>query len=72
MTVEKVSQEEMLSNFQTRIKTLSEENQTYVAKVRENEQTILKLQGAIETLQYYINGGEEETASHPPDEETQE
>ena len=53
----------MLSNFQTRIKTLSEENQTYVAKVRENEQTILKLQGAIETLQYYINGGEEETAS---------
>jgi hypothetical protein len=36
------------------------------AKIKENETTALKLQGAIETLEYY----NPETMSAPPDEET--
>ncbi len=65
MTIEKVSQEEMLQQFGEKFKTLSEENQRLAAKIKENEVTMLKLQGAIETLEYYK---EEETASAPPDE----
>ena len=67
MAVEQVSQEEMLKQFQERFSRLIEENQQLAAKIKENETTALKLQGAIETLQYY-NPQEEETASHPPDE----
>jgi predicted RNase H-like nuclease (RuvC/YqgF family) len=65
MTIEKVSQEEMLQQFGEKFKVLSEENQRLAAKIKENEVTMLKLQGAIETLEYYK---EEETASAPPDE----
>ena len=65
MTIEKVSQDEMLQQFGEKFKTLSEENQRLAAKIKENEVTMLKLQGAIETLEYYK---EEETASAPPDE----
>ena len=67
MTIEKVSQEEMLAQFKQRFSTLIEENQKLAAKIKENEATALKLQGAIEALEYYSS--EEETASHPPDEE---
>tara|TARA_R100000005_G_C4969265_1_gene182841 strand:+ start:176 stop:385 length:210 start_codon:yes stop_codon:yes gene_type:complete len=69
MTIEKVSQDEMLHQFGEKFKALSEENQKLAAKIKENEVTMLKLQGAIETLEYYK---EEETASAPPDEETEE
>ncbi|WLW37036.1 hypothetical protein [Synechococcus phage S-MS29] len=55
----------MLQQFGEKFKTLSEENQRLAAKIKENEVTMLKLQGAIETLEYYK---EEETASAPPDE----
>ena len=67
MTVEKVSQEEMLGQFKQRYANLVEENQKLAAKIKENEVTALKLQGAIETLEYY-GAAEEETLSHPPEE----
>ena len=69
MTIEKVSQEEMLAQFKQRFASLIEENQKLAAKIKDNEATALKLQGAIEALEYY-SSQEEETASHPPDEES--
>ena len=52
--VEKVSQEEMQSQFQSRYTALLEENKKLAAKIKENEITALKLQGALETLDYFI------------------
>lgn len=74
MTIEKVSQEDMLQQFKDRFKALVEENQKLAARIKENEATALKLQGAIETLEYYNPDAAEpeETASHPPDEEKTE
>lgn len=66
MTIEKVSQEEMLSNFKQRYASLLDENQKLAAKIKENEVTALKLQGAIETLEYYsaqVEVEEEESES---------
>ena len=69
MTIEQVSQETMLAQFKERFAALIDENQKLAAKIKENETTALKLQGAIETLEYYNpTPEEEETASHPPDE----
>ena len=59
MTVEKVSQEEMHSQFKERFAKLIEENQQLSAKIKENEVTALKLQGAIETLEYFRTTKEE-------------
>jgi Ni,Fe-hydrogenase III component G len=70
MTIEKVSQEEMLGQFKERYAKLIEENQKMAAQIKENEVQALKLQGAIETLEYY--SAQQETASHPPDEEEAE
>ena len=72
MTIDKVSQPEMLIEFRERLQKLITENQQLAAKIKENETTALKLQGAIETLEYYSETETEETASHPPDEETEE
>ena len=66
MTIEKVSQAEMLGQFTERFNAVVEENKKLAEKIKENEITALKLQGAIETLQYYA---EEETMSAPPDED---
>tara|TARA_B100001939_G_scaffold131451_1_gene114135 strand:- start:1169 stop:1378 length:210 start_codon:yes stop_codon:yes gene_type:complete len=66
MTIEKVSQEEMLASFKERLSVIVEENKQLAEKIKQNEITALKLQGAIEALDYYTQ--EEETASHPPDE----
>ena len=66
MTIEKVSQDEMLRQFRERFTALVEDNRQMAAKIKENETTALKLQGAIETLEYY----NPETMSAPPDEET--
>ena len=65
MAIEKVSQAEMHSQFKERYAKLIEENQQLAAKIKENEVTALKLQGAIETLEYY----NPETMSAPPEEE---
>ena len=56
--VEKVSQEEMLAQFKDRLSKIVTENQQLSNKIKENEVTALKLQGAIETLEYYGVEGE--------------
>ena len=66
--VEKVSQDEMLKQFKDRYSALVIENQDLSAKIKENEVTALKLQGAIETLEYYGAATEEPT----PETETPE
>ena len=65
MTIEQVAQPEMLRQFKERFNVLVEENKQLAARIKENEVTALKLQGAIEALEYY----NPETMSHPPDEE---
>jgi hypothetical protein len=68
MTVEKVTQEDMLAQFKERYETLIKENAQLTEKVKQNEMQALKLQGAIETLTYIADSGEEES----PSEETEE
>ena len=51
--VEKVSQEQMLAQFQDRFNNTVKENEELAKKIKENEIVALKLQGAIEALQYY-------------------
>ena len=51
--LEKVSQETMLSQFKERYQKCIAENQQLAQKIKENEVTALKLQGAIEALEYY-------------------
>jgi hypothetical protein len=60
--VEKVSQEAMLAQFQERFNNTVKENEELAKKIKENEIIALKLQGAIEALQYYQES--------PPKEET--
>ena len=60
--VEKVSQEAMLAQFQARFNKTVKENEELAKKIKENEIIALKLQGAIEALQYYQES--------PPEEET--
>ena len=52
-TMEKVSQTEMIKQFRDRYAKCIEENKTLANKIRENEATALKLQGALEALEYY-------------------
>ena len=56
---ETVDQEKLLSDFKTRLASIVEENQKMAQKIRSNEQQALKLQGAIETLEYILQPGEE-------------
>ena len=58
----------MLKQFKDRYSALVKENQDLSAKIKENEVTALKLQGAIETLEYYGAATEEPT----PETETPE
>ena len=55
---------ELLGQFKERYQTLLGENQQLAKKIKDNEQTALKLLGAIETLEY-LNPVEEteETAA---------
>tara|TARA_Y100000592_G_C5305444_1_gene237536 strand:+ start:323 stop:553 length:231 start_codon:yes stop_codon:yes gene_type:complete len=52
-TMEKVSQTEMIKQFRDRYAKCIEENKALANKIRENEATALKLQGALEALEYY-------------------
>ena len=72
MTVETVSQSEMLAQFKERFSKLIAENQQLANKIKENETTALKLQGAIETLEYYNPEEEEEAMSLPPEEDSED
>ena len=69
--VERVSQDEMLKQFKDRYSALVKENQDLSAKIKENEVTALKLQGAIETLEYYGAATEEPTPETEPPETTE-
>tara|TARA_X000000368_G_scaffold292586_1_gene232609 strand:- start:1035 stop:1256 length:222 start_codon:yes stop_codon:yes gene_type:complete len=51
--------EELLGEFKERYQSLLGENQQLAKKIKDNEQTALKLLGAIETLEY-LNPSEEE------------
>ena len=51
--VEKVSQETMLQQFKERFSKAIEENKQLSEKIKANEVIALKLQGAIEALEYY-------------------
>ena len=55
---ETVDQEKLLSDFKTRLKAYVDENQQMAQKIRQNEQQALKLQGAIETLEYILKDDE--------------
>ncbi len=66
MTVEKVSQDDMLKQFTERYDALIKENAQLGEKIKQNEIQALKLQGAIETLNYIAQEGKDES----PGEET--
>jgi len=51
-TPETMDEKELLDDFKSRYTKLRDENQQLVAKVKDNETQMLKLQGAIETLEY--------------------
>ena len=51
--VEKVSQETMLQQFRDRFNAAIEENKQLSEKIKQNEVVALKLQGAIDALEYY-------------------
>ena len=51
--VEKVFQETMLQQFRDRFNAAIEENKQLSEKIKQNEVVALKLQGAIEALEYY-------------------
>ena len=63
--VEQVSQTDMLQQFRERFNAAIEENKQLSEKIKANEVVALKLQGAIEALEYY----NKEVAPEPPDEE---
>jgi len=62
MTIEKISQEDLLVDFRERYQKIIDENQSLTQKIRTNEAEALKLLGAIETLQYLTKEPEEETS----------
>jgi hypothetical protein len=75
MSIEKVSQEELHSNFKERLQGLINENRQMAQKIKENEATALKLQGALETLEYYnppLGEVPQETVSAPPEEDSED
>ena len=55
---EQKSPEELTAEFKQRYSDLINENQSLAKKIKDNEQTALKLLGAIETLEY-LNPPEE-------------
>ena len=61
---ESVDQDKLLGDFQERYKRLIEDNQRMAKMIRSNEQQALKLQGAIETLEYCL-GTENEAEPAP-------
>ena len=68
MTIEKVPADQMLAQFKEQLSKLIAENQDMATKIKQNEVTALKLQGAIETLEYFNGEPEEES----DEEETEE
>lgn len=67
-TPEILAPEVLLEQFKSRYEALVAENQQLVAKIKENEQIALKLQGAMETIQYLNPGTVEETTDETTEE----
>jgi hypothetical protein len=65
MAIEKTSPEDLLADFSKQYNTLLQENEGLAKKIKENEITILKLAGAIETLNYLSQSSEEEAPVEP-------
>ena len=63
---EQKSPEELTSEFKQRYSDLINENQSLAKKIKDNEQTALKLLGAIETLEYLNPPVEEEKVEEAP------
>tara|TARA_A200000113_G_scaffold46135_1_gene37513 strand:- start:816 stop:1043 length:228 start_codon:yes stop_codon:yes gene_type:complete len=61
---EVIDQDKLLGDFKDRYKRLIEDNQRMAKMIRSNEQQALKLQGAIETLEYCL-GTENEAEPAP-------
>nr|BAR35390.1 hypothetical protein [uncultured Mediterranean phage uvMED] len=61
---EVIDQDKLLGDFKERYKRLIEDNQRMAKMIRNNEQQALKLQGAIETLEYCL-GTENEAEPAP-------
>ena len=57
---------ELLGQFKERYQNLIGENQQLAKKIKDNEQTALKLLGAIETLEYLNPPVEEEKVEEAP------
>jgi len=57
---ETISQEDLLTQFQDRLTAIAEENRQLQKKINDNQATALKLQGAIETLEYLAPPSETE------------
>ena len=72
MAIDKASPAELIEKFNARIQAAVNENQQITAKLKENEAIILKLQGAVETLQYLKSGGGEEVPEEPTETPTEE
>lgn len=64
--------EEMVASFRERLQALTEENTKLTQKIRENEVVGLKLQGAIEALEYVNSQGTEEETSEETETESPE
>jgi hypothetical protein len=56
---EVMEKEELLQQFRSRYENIVNENRQLSAKLKENENTALKLLGAIETLEYLTKDGSE-------------
>lgn len=63
---------ELLATFKERYNRLANETKEMQEKIRQNEQTGLKLMGAIETLEYLNPPDEEETEETTVTETTEE
>jgi|SaaInlStandDraft_2_1057019.scaffolds.fasta_scaffold503565_2 hypothetical protein len=64
--------EEMIASFRERLQGLTDENTKLTQKIRENEVVGLKLQGAIEALEYINSQGTEEETSDETETESPE
>ena len=63
---EQKSPEELTAEFKQRYSDLINENQSLAKKIKDNEQTALKLLGAIETLEYLNPPVEEDKVEEAP------
>jgi hypothetical protein len=67
-TPEILAPEVLLEQFKGRYEAILAENQQLLAKIKENEQIALKLQGAMETIQYLNPQTVEETTEETTEE----